>query len=91
MRQSTLMPLLYFAFFPGILAYAFWNFGVHRIGPARAAMFMYLTPVFASVLAGVFLGERLGLFHVVGGLLILAGLYLATRGRRDSAPETGER
>lgn len=90
-RQSTLMPLLYFAFFPGILAYAFWNYGVHRIGPARAAMFMYLTPVFASVLAGVFLGERLGLFHVVGGLLILAGLYLATRGRRDSAPETGER
>ncbi|MGM0768439.1 MAG: DMT family transporter [Pseudomonadota bacterium] len=79
--QSTLIPLLYFAFFPGILAYAFWNYGVHKIGPARAAIFMYLTPVFASVLAGLFLGERLGLFHVVGGLLILAGLYLATRAR----------
>lgn len=85
LSQANLMPLLYFAFFPGILAYAFWNFGVHRIGPARAAMFMYLTPVFASIMAGLFLDERLGLFHIVGGLLILAGLYLATRAGKPTA------
>ena len=79
---ATALPMMYFAIFPGILAYGFWNHGVHRIGPAKAAIFMYLTPVFASVMAGIFLGERLGLFHVVGGLLILAGLILATRSRR---------
>jgi len=28
------MPLLYFAVFPGILAYAVWNYRVHEIGPA---------------------------------------------------------
>ncbi|WP_297792652.1 DMT family transporter [uncultured Marinobacter sp.] len=77
--RATIMPLLYFALFPGILAYGFWNHGVHQVGPARAAMFMYLTPVFASILAGFFLGERLGIFHIVGGVLILAGLFLATR------------
>lgn len=79
LSQSTALPLLYFAIFPGILAYAFWNHGVHKIGPANAAIFMYLTPVFASVLASVFLGESLGLFHIIGGVLILAGLLLATR------------
>ena len=47
---------------------------------------MYLTPVFASVLAGIFLNESLGLFHVVGGLLILTGLLLATRAGRPMAP-----
>lgn len=78
---ATALPMMYFAIFPGILAYGFWNHGVHRIGPARAAIFMYLTPVFASVLAGVFLGERLGSFHLIGGGLILAGLILATRSR----------
>lgn len=78
-NRSTALPMMYFAIFPGILAYAFWNHGVHRIGPAKAAIFMYLTPVFASVMAGIFLGERLGTSHVVGGLLILAGLLLATR------------
>jgi len=79
LSRDTALPLLYFAIFPGILAYGFWNHGVHKIGPARAAIFMYLTPVFASVLAGVFLGESLGVFHIIGGLLILAGLLLATQ------------
>jgi drug/metabolite transporter (DMT)-like permease len=82
LNQSTALPMMYFAIFPGILAYGFWNHGVHRIGPSRAAIFIYLTPVFASVLAGVFLGERLGVFHLIGGGLILAGLVLATRSRK---------
>ena len=82
--RSTALPMMYFAIFPGILAYGFWNHGVHRVGPARAAIFMYLTPVFASVLAGIFLGERLGPPHLTGGALILAGLVLATRSRKIS-------
>ena len=84
LSTETLLPLLYFAIFPGILAYGFWNHGVHAIGPAKAAIFMYLTPVFASVLAGIFLKEVLGLFHVIGGVLILAGLILATRAGRQA-------
>lgn len=76
---STIPPLLYVAIFPGILAYAFWNHGVWNVGPSRAAIFMYLVPVFASILAWVFLGERLGWYHMAGGLLILVGLYLTTR------------
>ena len=76
---STMPPLLYVAVFPGILAYAFWNHGVWAVGPSRAAIFMYLVPVFASVLAWLFLGERLGGYHLAGGALILAGLYLTTR------------
>lgn len=67
------------AIFPGILAYRFWNSGVRRIGPSRSAMFLYLVPVFAAVLGGVFLDERLAGFHAAGGVLILLGLYLATR------------
>lgn len=82
LNRATALPMMYFAIFPGILAYAFWNHGVHRIGPSKAAIFMYLTPVFASVLAGIFLGERLGPSHLIGGALILAGLVLATRSRK---------
>ncbi|WP_372964136.1 DMT family transporter [Marinobacter sp.] len=86
LSQATALPLLYFAIFPGILAYGFWNHGVHKIGPANAAIFMYLTPVFASALASVFLGESLGMPHIIGGALILAGLLLATRvGQRQPA------
>ncbi|WP_323133318.1 DMT family transporter [Marinobacter sp. F3R08] len=90
LSEKTALPLLYIAIFPGILAYGFWNHGVHKIGPARAAIFLYLTPVFASILAGIFLAESLGLFHVIGGLLILVGLVLATQVRTKPHYPTSE-
>lgn len=76
---SNLAPLLYFAIFPGLLAYGFWNHAIHVVGPTQSAIFMYLTPVFAAALAVAFLDETLGSSHLTGGLLILAGLYFATR------------
>lgn len=79
LAPDKLPPLLYVSVFPGLLAYAFWNHGVKTIGPSKAAMFMYLNPVFAAVLAGLFLGERLSVFHFIGGVLILLGLLLTTR------------
>ena len=69
----------YVAVFPGLMAYALWNHGVNRVGPARAAMFIYLVPVFAAVLSQLFLDEPLHGFHGIGGAFILVGLYLATR------------
>ncbi|MCK7547818.1 DMT family transporter [Marinobacter koreensis] len=87
--RETVLPLIYFAIFPGILAYGFWNHGVQTIGPGSAAIFMYLTPVYASVLAGLFLNESLGVFHWVGGALILIGLLLATRVGRPAFRRSG--
>lgn len=78
LEPEVLPPLLYVAIFPGLLAYAFWNHGVRTVGPPRAAVFMYLTPVYGTVLAGVFLSERLSVFHLLGGLLILLGLVLTS-------------
>jgi len=89
LRPGLVPPFLYVAIFPGIIAYGCWNYGVHRVGPARAAMFMYLNPLFAAVLAVFFLGERLRFFHLAGGVLILLGLYLTTQiARSGSSPSS---
>lgn len=68
----------YFAVFPSVLGYLFWNRGVQQVGPNRAALFLYLIPVFGVALAVVFLGERLQPFHFGGAALIFSGIYLAT-------------
>ncbi len=75
----TLVTLAYVVTFPSLVAYLFLNRGIELIGPNRAAPFLHLTPVFGSVLAIVFLGEALHLFHAVGYLLVLAGITLAAR------------
>ena len=70
--------LIYFAVFPSILAYLFWNHGVHQVGANRAGLFLYLIPVFGIALAVAFLGENLRLFHLTGALLIFTGIYIST-------------
>jgi drug/metabolite transporter (DMT)-like permease len=76
---SNLLSLFYVAVFPSTLAYLCFNRGVQLIGANRAAPFFHLVPVFGSVMAIVFLGERPQLFHIIGFALVLTGVFIASR------------
>jgi len=76
---GTLAVFAYVAIFPSVLAYFCLNRGVELIGANRAAPFIHLMPVFGSILAIVFLGERPQSFHAVGYALVLTGVVLAAR------------
>ncbi len=77
--------LLYIGALSTVVSYVFWNRAVQEIGPNRAGPFMYLMLVYTPLLAIVFLGERLHVYHLVGCVLILGGIYLTSRGRPSSA------
>ena len=64
------------AIFPSLLAYIFYNRGVELLGPARTGLYMFLVPVFGSLLAVIFLGERLHLYHALGFAFIIAGVVI---------------
>lgn len=82
LNATSVGGMLYIAIFPALLAYLFWDIGVRAVGAARAGVFMYLMPVFGSILGMAFLGERFELYHAVGMGLIFAGVAIATRGGR---------
>jgi drug/metabolite transporter (DMT)-like permease len=75
----NLLTLFYVAVFPSTLAYLCFNRGVQLIGANRAAPFFHVVPVFGSVMAFVFLGERPQLFHFIGFALVLIGVFVASR------------
>ncbi len=75
----TIVTLIYVVIFPSTLAYLFFNRGIAMIGPNRAAPFFHLVPVFGSAMAIVLLGEQPRLFHLVGYVLVLAGVVIASR------------
>ena len=75
----TVATLIYVVIFPSALAYLFFNRGIALIGPNRAAPFFHLIPVFGSAMAIALLGEQPRLFHLVGYLLVLAGVVIASR------------
>ena len=49
------------------------------LGAPRASAFLNTIPIFAGILATTLLGEKLQPFHVVGFVLIIAGVTLAAR------------
>jgi drug/metabolite transporter (DMT)-like permease len=69
--------------FLGLLGLAvghwFWQEGVARVGAARAGIYLYLEPVATTVLAVPYLGEEFGPLTALGGLLVLAGVFIAER------------
>lgn len=67
------------AVFPGFGAYQAYSFMQSELGAARTGMVLYLGPLYAAGLAWLLLNEPPEWFHLVGGLLILPGMYLATR------------
>ena len=75
----TAATLIYVVIFPSTLAYLFFNRGIALIGPNRAAPFLHLVPVFGSAMAILLLGEQPRLFHLIGYVLVLAGVVIASR------------
>ena len=69
--------ILYVVVFPSILSYIFWHKGIHEIGAGKTGQFTHLMPIFGSILAFVFLGETLEVYHLLGMLLIGFGIYLS--------------
>jgi drug/metabolite transporter (DMT)-like permease len=80
----TVSAVAYFAVFPSVLAYYFWNAAVAKVGPERASTFLHLMPLFGAVLSSIFLGESLLWYHYAGAVLIFSGLFVASRSRPPS-------
>ena len=75
----VVLALAYVAIGPSLLAYRFWGEGVSTVGPAVAAFFSNLTPVFAAVMSALWLGEPPRWYHVAAFVLIGAGIVVNSR------------
>ena len=55
---------------------------IRNDGPTKAAMIGYLMPVFTTIMAVLFLGEVIGMREMIGGGVVLAGVYVVTTAPR---------
>jgi drug/metabolite transporter (DMT)-like permease len=73
----------YLGVFPAATAYVTWAYALSMSTASRAASFLFLSPVLATAIAWLWLGERPGAVAVMGGLLTLAGVVMVNlKGRR---------
>jgi drug/metabolite transporter (DMT)-like permease len=84
-RPAVSMPALagtlYLAVVITALGYVVWNWALARIEAARAAAFLTVQPAVGALLGAAALGDPVSIYTGVGGLLIVAGLWLSAATR----------
>ena len=61
------------------LAYLFNLYGIKVLGASVAGFYIYTQPVFAALIAMLFLHEHLALYKIIAAVLIFSGVYLSNR------------
>ena len=86
-NATVWLNVLYLALVGSVASFIAFYWLVRRVGAGVAAMTSYLVPVLTLAMAVVFLGDRPEPLQLVGGVVILAGVRLATwHLARDSQP-----
>ena len=80
-----LLGALYGGIVTVALAYAFFIYGIARIGAATAVTVGLMEPLTASILGVVLLGETVSVVGIVGSVLILIGLVVVSRPPKQSS------
>ncbi len=78
-RTTDWAAIVYLGFGPTLVAYSLWFYAVRRAHVGFAAIFLYVQPVAGAALGWLWLGQALSALQLVGGGLILLGVYLGAR------------
>jgi drug/metabolite transporter (DMT)-like permease len=68
--------VVYLGIFPAAIAYVLWNYALSRMPASLLSSFLYLSPVIASFIAWVWLGEIPALLTILGGAIAILGVIL---------------
>ena len=74
-----LYTLIFLALFPSIGSYYCWAGAVSIIGANRAGISLSLIPLFSSIMAVIIYDEIFEIFHLIGAILIIIGLFLSNK------------
>ncbi len=75
------LAILYIIVLPTAGAYYLNGWALARVPPSTVAVYVYLQPLIAFVVAPIILGESLSIHAVIASLLIFAGVLVVTRRR----------
>ena len=77
---ETVLGVFYLAIFASIVAYLFYNRAVEIAGANKAGQVSYILPILGSILAIFLLDETFQMYHAIGFMLILLGVYFGSKG-----------
>lgn len=85
MRSAA--AVLYLTLFATIAAFICYNYGLSKVPAARASMFINCIPVITALAAWYLLHEKLTLFQIGGGGIVLSSVFLSNVSAASPGPE----
>jgi drug/metabolite transporter (DMT)-like permease len=76
---TAVAAIIYLGIGPSLVAFSCWNRAIAIIGPVRAGFVYYCLPLFSGLEAFLLLHEPVHWMHLWSGVVILAGVVVATR------------
>jgi drug/metabolite transporter (DMT)-like permease len=84
LSPRVLLAIGYIGLVPTVMGFLAWNAGVQRLGASGAMVFYNSLPLYGTLLGVVWLGETVGLEHLIGGGFIIGGgLWAAWKGQSE--------
>lgn len=78
-NAASISAIIYVGSLASVVAFLSWNKGVVKLGASRASIYLNFIPVFSALFAVLFIGESLHLFQIIGGLAVVAGVFITNR------------
>lgn len=75
--------LIFLAVMASLVCFVLWNMVVKHLGVVKSSNYLYLNPVITCITSAIVLGEKITPVAVTGALCIMAGVWLATRPRKQ--------
>jgi drug/metabolite transporter (DMT)-like permease len=82
------LNLMYLGVICTALSFFLYLYALARLGPVRVTSFINLLPVVSVAGGMVILGERLLVVQMIGGVVIILGVFLVNRPGRERIPES---
>ncbi len=82
---QLVVAFAYTTLVPGLLATLVWFMLMDRVGAVKAATFHFLNPVFGVAIAALILGEAMGLWDIVGVVIVTLGILAVQLSRQKQA------
>ncbi len=79
LSTTTWISLLYLAVLCSVFAYLVWYSALTVMDATKVSVFIYVIPFFTAVMAYLVLGEDIGIFTVLGGILTILGIYFVEK------------
>ena len=83
---ELLGSILYLGIGTSVLAFWCWNLAIAKLGAGKTVLFGNLIPVFSTLEAVFFIGEKMTLIHLASGVIVIAGLIIANLNLRKRQP-----